>query len=145
MQVQNQLHPSPEQAMAFFAGPEDGAFVMINLLKFKDKAEYADGTDADLSGRDAYLRYGMEVRAEIEKVGGRAGYAGPVTGLMLGEVEDLWDMVALAQYPSPAAMREMVMSPSYRAISKHREAGLLGQLNIKTRGSLVGSIDGNGA
>ena len=136
MQVQNQLHPSPEQAMAFFAGPEDGAFVMINLLKFKDKAEYADGTDADLSGRDAYLRYGMAVRAEIEKVGGRAGYAGPVTGLLLGEVEDAWDMVALAEYPSLAAMREMVMSAFYQAISYHRDAGLAGQLNIKTKGAL---------
>lgn len=136
MHVENQLHPSAEQAMAFFSAPDDGPFVMINLLKFKDKAAYADGSDADLSGRDAYLRYGMAVRAEIEKVGGRTGYAGPVTGLMLGEVEDLWDMVALAEYPSPAAMRDMVMSASYQAISNHRDAGLAGQLNIKTKGTL---------
>lgn len=80
MKVENQLHPSPEQAMAFFSAPEDGPFVMINLLKFKDKAEYADGTDADLSGRDAYLRYGMAMRAEIEKVGGRAGLPVPSQG-----------------------------------------------------------------
>ena len=138
MRVENQLHPSAERAVAFFDGADDGPFVMVNLLKFREKAAYADGSDAELSGRDAYLRYGIAVRGEIEKVGGRTGYAGPVTGLMLGEVDDLWDMVALAEYPSLAAMREMVMSASYQVIARHRDAGLAGQLNIKARGSLAG-------
>ncbi len=138
MNVVNQINPTPEQAMAFFGGQEDGPFVMVNLLRFKDRAEYPDGSDAHLPGVAAYLRYGMAVRAFIEKVGGTAGYAGPVTGLMLGEVEELWDMVALAEYPSLAAMMEMVRDPGYQAISVHRTAGLAGQLNIKTRGTLAG-------
>jgi uncharacterized protein (DUF1330 family) len=138
MNVTNQVTPSAEQAMTFFGGAEDGPFVMVNLLKFKDKAEYPDGSDADLPGAAAYLRYGMAVRAFVEKVGGQTGYAGPVTGLMLGEVEVLWDMVALAEYPSLAAMMEMVRDPGYQAISVHRTAGLAGQLNIKTRGTLAG-------
>lgn len=137
MNVIHQVHPSAEQAKAFFGGVEDGPFVMVNLLKFKDKADYPDGSDADLPGAGAYLRYGMAVRHFIEKVGGTAGYAGPVTGLMLGEVEDLWDMVALAEYPSLAAMLAMVQDPGYQAIAVHRAAGLAGQLNIKTRGTLT--------
>lgn len=137
MIVTNAVTPPPEQALAFFSTEEDGPFVMVNLLKFKPLATYADGSDPALSGRDAYLRYGMAVRAHIGRVGGRAGYAGPVTGLMLGEVEELWDMVALAEYPSLAAVREMVSHPDYQAISVHRTAGLAGQLNIKTRGSLA--------
>lgn len=136
MQVTNQVHPSPEQAKAFFTGPEDGPFVMINLLKFKEKAEYPDGSDAQLTGAEAYLRYGMAVRAFIRKVGGTPGYAGPVTGLMLGEVDELWDMVALAEYPSLAAMMSMVQDPGYQQIARHRSAGLAGQLNIKTKGKL---------
>jgi uncharacterized protein (DUF1330 family) len=138
MNVINRVTPSAEQGTAFFGGAEDGPFVMVNLLKFKDKAEYPDGSDADLPGAAAYLRYGMAVRAFIEKVGGTAGYAGPVTGLMIGDVEELWDMVALAEYPSLAAMMEMVRDPEYQAISVHRTAGLAGQLNIKTRGTLSG-------
>lgn len=137
MKVTNSIVPSPEQAMAFFGAGEDGPFVMVNLLKFRDKAAYPDGADAHLSGMEAYLRYGMAVRAHIERVGGKAGYAGPVTGLMLGEVEELWDMVALAEYPSLAAMRAMIEDADYHAISIHRSAGLAGQLNIKTRGSLA--------
>lgn len=136
MKVTNGVHPSAEQAAAFFGDEENGPFVMVNLLKFKPKADYPDGSDADLSGAAAYMRYGMAVRAHIEAVGGKAGYAGPVTGLMLGEVEDLWDMVALAEYPSLAAMMAMVQSADYQQIARHRTAGLAGQLNIKTRGTL---------
>ena len=53
--------------------------------------------------------------------------------LMLGEVEELWDMVAIAEYPSRAAMLQMVQSPKYQAITKHRDAGLAGQLDIRTK------------
>jgi uncharacterized protein (DUF1330 family) len=133
MNITNQIHPSPEQAKAFFSGEEDGPMCMVNLLKFKEKAEYADGSEPDLSGRDAYLRYGMGVQACLAKVGGSARFTGFVTDLMLGEVDELWDMVAIAEYPSRAAMLEMVQSPEYQAITKHRDAGLAGQLNIRTK------------
>jgi uncharacterized protein (DUF1330 family) len=134
MIVLNAVTPGPEQAADFFGG-EEGPFVMLNLLKFKPHAEYPDGSDAHLTGFEAYMRYGMAVRAHIERVGGTPGYAGRVTGLMLGTVGELWDMVALAQYPSLAAMRAMVEDPGYQAISVHRTAGLAGQLNIKTQGA----------
>ena len=134
MRVTNMLHPNAEQLRDFFGGTEDGPFVMVNLLRFRDKAIYPDGRDADLPGIEAYQRYGAGVRPLIERIGGKLGYSGRITGLMLGEVEDLWDMVALAQYPSLAAFREMVMSPDYQAVSVHRDAGLLGQLNIRTKG-----------
>lgn len=133
MNFTNQIHPSPEQAKAFFSGEEDGPMCMVNLLKFKDKATYADGSEPDLSGRDAYLRYGMGVQACLAAVGGKARFTGFVTDLMLGEVEELWDMVAIAEYPSRTAMLQMVQSPEYQAITKHRDAGLAGQLNIRTK------------
>ena len=133
MKVTNQVHPTAEQAAAFFSAEEDGPMCMVNLLKFRDKAAYADGSEPELSGREAYLRYGAGVQACLAAVGGRSRFSGLVTDLMLGDVEELWDMVAIAEYPSRAAMRQMVQSPEYQAITKHRDAGLAGQLNIRTK------------
>src|SRR5581483_8641235 len=98
--VLNTVIPDPAVAGAFFASPDDGAFVMVNLLKAKERAEYADGRDAHLSGREAYERYGVEVRRLVEGLGGRIVFSGAVTGLLLGQVEELWDAVALVEYPS---------------------------------------------
>lgn len=133
MEVVNQVNPSGEQMKEFFGGTEDGPFVMVNLLKFKDKAEYADRRETDLSGAEAYAIYAAAVPKCLEKVGGKPRFGGAVTGLMLGEVEEQWDMVALAEYPSLDAMRAMIMSAEYQEISVHRVAGLKGQLNIKTK------------
>ena len=132
MRVENAVFPGTEQITSFFGGPENGPFVMVNLLKFKETAEYPDGSDADLSGARAYARYGKGIQACLAAVDGKQIYAGPVTGLMIGEVEELWDMVALVEYPSLAAMQKMMSSPEYRAIEVHRKAGLAGQLNIRT-------------
>ena len=133
MDVVNAVMPDMAQVQAFFGAPEEGPFVMVNLLKFKPRAEYDDGVDADLTGAEAYARYGEEVRKLVEGLGGRVRYSGEVTGLLLGQVEELWDMVALAEYPSLAAFRAMAMSPEMHAIEHHRKAGLAGQLNIRTR------------
>ena len=136
MHVVNALYPAQDQMASFFGAPDDGPFVMVNLLKFKEKATYADGSDADLSGREAYQRYGVAVGALVEKLGGRVRYNGAVTGLMIGECAPLWDMVALAEYPSLAAFQGMATSAEYRAIEHHRSAGLEGQLNIRTKPGL---------
>jgi uncharacterized protein (DUF1330 family) len=132
MLVENAVMPQPEQAKAFFFGEATGPMVMVNLLKFKEKAEYPDGSNADWTGKQAYLVYGAAVQKCLEMVGGRAVFSGDVTGLILGEVEELWDMVALAFYPSPQAMMQMVGLPEYQGIEIHRFAGLKGQLNIRT-------------
>src|SRR4051812_36794066 len=132
MKVENQVVPTPQRAMEFFGGVEDGPFVMVNLLKFHDRARYEDG-DRGLTGEQAYDLYTAEVRKLLSGVGGGSRYAGDVTGLMLGEVEELWDRIALAQYPSLAKFREMATSEGMRAIEHHRKAGLKGQLNIRTK------------
>ena len=45
---------------------------------------------------------------------------------------DLWDKVAIAMYPSRAAMMDMMRSPKMQEIGVHRAAGLAGQLNIES-------------
>ena len=114
-------------------GPE-GPIYMVNLLKFKASAEYEDGRQTDLSGREAYNIYAEAVSKIILNYGGKVLFAADVTGLSLGQVEELWDEVAIAQYPNRRAMVEMSSSAEWREAAVHRTAGLVGQLNIETTG-----------
>ncbi|MDG1185187.1 MAG: DUF1330 domain-containing protein [SAR86 cluster bacterium] len=133
MEVKNSVIPNKDQMDEFLEGDIESPISMVNLLKFKEKAEYEDGRDTNLSGKEAYMIYGVEVQEHLKKVGGEMVFGGEISRLMLGEVEDLWDNVAVARYPSRTAMLEMMMDPDYQESEKHRSAGLLGQLNIETK------------
>lgn len=132
MKVENKLIPNEAQINGLLENSEIGPISMVNLLKYKDKAIYEDGRDTNLTGEEAYGLYAMEVINFVEKYGGEFIFAGKVSWLMLGEVEDLWDAVAIAKYPNRKALFEMTMDPGYQKIHVHRDAGLEGQLNIET-------------
>ena len=125
--------PTQEQAQAFLARGGDEPVSMVNLLKFKAKATYAaDRPEAaeNLTGQEAYARYGAEVAKILAKIGAKSLFAGPAHGMMIG-VGD-WDMVAIVEYPNRAVMLGMTTSEDYQAIHYHREAGLDHQLLIDT-------------
>ncbi|MDE0884137.1 MAG: DUF1330 domain-containing protein [Myxococcota bacterium] len=130
MKVENAVTPEREQVMEFIGG--EGRIAMVNLLKFKEKAEYPDGRDADISGKEAYGRYAQEMNKLLEANGGGITFMGRVENLLLGEVGELWDVVAIAEYPSPQSLITIASSPEFQAIEVHRLAGLAGQLNITT-------------
>ena len=124
------LDPTEEQILGFNdPGPEP--IFMLNLLKYKDKAIYADGRDTSMSGKEAYAIYGKEVIKHLEKVGGKLVFTGDVSRLMIGEIDELWDSAAIAMYPSKKAMLTMITDPDYMKSHEHRAAGLEGQLNIE--------------
>jgi len=132
MKYKNSVHPTKEQMEGFLEGDNETPIAMINLLKFKEKAEYEDGRDTDLTGEQAYAIYGKEVVEHLKKVVGKISFGGSINRLMLGEVEELWDTTFIAKYPSKKAMLKMISDKDYRESEKHRSAGLEGQLNIET-------------
>ena len=132
MEVKNAVMPNETQLKEFNEQEEDEPIFMVNLLKFKKLAQYPDKRETNLTGQEAYAIYGKEVVEHLAKVGGKPIFGGNVERLMLGEVEDLWDQVAIAMYPSRKAMLEMISDPDYIESAQHRVAGLEGQLNIET-------------
>ena len=133
MEFNNSVYPTKEQMEGFLVGDDDLPISMVNLLKFKDKAEYEDGRETNLTGVEAYRIYSNEVVEHLKSIRAELVYSGDVTRLMLGEIEELWDMVVIARYPSKKAMLDMIMKPEYIESSIHRTAGLAGQLNIETK------------
>ena len=131
MKVENHLRPNGAQMAGFADGASDDPIYMLNLLKYRDKAEYADGRDTKLTGRQAYAVYTQGVRELLQEFGGSLTLKASVKRLTIGEVEELWDDVAIAMYPSRAAMLQMMQSEKMQDIGQHRAAGLDGQLNIE--------------
>ena len=54
MKFENKVMPNDDQMAEFLEKGNDEPIYMVNLLKFKDKAEYPDKRETDLSGREAY-------------------------------------------------------------------------------------------
>ena len=139
MEVTNEVLPTSPERMAAMAEPgPDGPIFMVNLLTFKERAEYEDGRETDLTGREAYNLYGAAVFGILPDYGAEPVFMGDVTFLSLGQVEELWDEVAIVKYPNRAALLAMSTSAEWQAASVHRTAGLAGQLNIETVGGSLG-------
>jgi uncharacterized protein (DUF1330 family) len=131
MNVENALYPTQDRIKGLMSDVSDKPIVMLNLLKFREKAQYPDGRKSDLTGREAYLLYGMPMQKLVEAQGGRFLFMGQVQSLAIGIVEDMWDVVALMEYPSSAAFARIATSPEVAEIGVHRAAGLEGQLLIR--------------
>jgi uncharacterized protein (DUF1330 family) len=131
MNVENAVLPKGEQMQALLAMGGDGPIVMLNLLKFRDKAQYDEPGEPEMTGREAYDRYGRVMAPLVLSKGGRLRFSSTVDALVIGEVGELWDVVAIMEYPSRAAFVEIATSPEVIEIGRHRKAGLAGQLLIQ--------------
>lgn len=135
MNVENDVYPHRPESLKMLQEPgPNGPIYMVNLLKYRDHAQYTDGRTTALTGREAYDLYGAGVTELIQQHGGKIVFSADVNALLLGYVEQLWDSVAIAMYPNRAALIAMSMAPVMAELALHREAGLAGQLNIETKG-----------
>lgn len=89
MEYSNSVYPNEEQMKGFADSGPDGPIYMLNLLKFKEKAEYADGRETDLTGEQAYAIYSEAVSKLLVEFGGAPMFGASVERLMLGQVEEL--------------------------------------------------------
>ena len=133
------IEPDADQLQALMAAADDpSAVVMINLLRFRDVAEYPAGFDAEpCSGREAYLRYGMHVLPMLTAVGGRILWRGEARLTVIGPEAERWDEAILVEYPSRKAFLTMVTNPEYVHIGNHRTAALADSRLIATEAQPV--------
>lgn len=128
------IEPSPEQLRTLVgAAADDGPIVMINLLRYRERAAYPpDAGAVPCSGREAYERYIAGVRPILAEVGARILWSGHVAQSVIGPADEAWDDAILVQYPSRTAFLGMVARPAYRAVAVHRSAALADSRLIAT-------------
>ena len=123
------LGPEPDQIEELMKGPADTPVVMLNLLRFRERAEVKD---EDIPGEQSYGRYAERMRKIVESNGGRFIWAGRVDSQLIGRSDVPFDIAALVEYPSRKAFLQIMSSVEVREIGGHRSAGLEGQWLIAT-------------
>jgi uncharacterized protein (DUF1330 family) len=120
------IEPAPGALEAFLQSfPEDTQVFMLNLLRFRARAEYREGFDAEpCSGADAYDRYSEAVMPLLEAVGGEVVWQGRPAAMVIGPDDKDWQRMLLVRYPSKHAFLDMVSSEKYLAVAPHRTAAL---------------------
>jgi uncharacterized protein (DUF1330 family) len=115
------IAPTQAQLEALLAADLEGPIVMLNLLRFKERA---DGIDEGLSGREAYRRYAEATSPFLQRVGGRLLNAVDAKTMVIGPEALEWDVALLVEYPSREKFLEMAGDPEYLKVHEHREAAL---------------------
>ena len=130
------VNPSQEELQKILDEiPKDQPVVMLNLLRFRDKAAYKDDSE-DCSGRDAYKRYMTEAARSVSEVGAEVIWSGRSVGSLIAPPDESWDQVLLVRYPSIDAFMAMIESREYKGVVKHRTAAIQDSrlvANVETR------------
>lgn len=107
--------------LATTAPEDDGPIWMVNLMKYRDTADYADGRQTSISGREADDIYApLDVLADI---GAEVVFAADVDQQLLGDAPQ-WDRVAIVKYPTRRSFIEMQSRPDFQDKHVHKEAGM---------------------
>ncbi len=107
--------------LATTAPEDDGPVWMVNLMRYKDRAEYTDGRDTSLTGREADDEYAP--LGPLAAVGAEIVFVADVEDHWIGD-ETKWDRVAVVKYPSRASFIEMQQREDFQEKHKHKEAGM---------------------
>lgn len=118
--------PSPAQLAQLATHRPDGPIVALNLNRYREHAAYPPGTpDGEVSGGEAYLRYGMVALQAISSVGGRILWASEGGPVVIGTQDDRVDEIVAVWYPTRAALLALEGFPGYReAFELHRRAAI---------------------
>jgi uncharacterized protein (DUF1330 family) len=134
------VEPTQQKLMEFVEKSSSASsIVMINLLRFRDQADYS-GTAKEgvfCSGARAYDNYGKAIIPLLLEVGGYPIWRGRVKTALIGPSDEQWDEAILVYYPSRQAFINMIKTQDYSDNLVHRDAGLLDSRLIETHPSFL--------
>jgi len=94
---------------------------MVNLMRYRDRARYADGRTTDLTGREADERYAPF--GPFRTVGAELVFLSDVEDQLVGDDQE-WDRIAVVRYPTRRSFLAMQDLPEYLELHEHKDAGM---------------------
>jgi uncharacterized protein (DUF1330 family) len=122
------IEATDESAMNLFARGISGEVVMLNLLRFREVADYSDFPELApgqlISGREAFQRYIDHTLPFLHASGGDINFLGEGGKYFVGPQEERWDLVMLIRQESLNSFIAFATNEAYLAGVGHRTASL---------------------
>lgn len=125
---QSYLEPTQELGRAFVARGISGRVVMLNLLRFRDVADYSAtphlAPQEPISGAAAYQLYIKHTLPHLEKSGGEVIFLGQGGHFLIGPANERWDAAMLVRQRSVSDFMAFAANQAYLEGMAHRVAAL---------------------
>lgn len=120
--------PTQESGRALFARGIEGPVVMLNLLRFREVADYSATPElapaSPISGEAAYRIYIEHTLPHLARSGGEVIFYGRGGAFLIGPSDERWDAALLVRQTSVASFFAFASNRDYLAGMGHRLAAL---------------------
>ncbi len=117
-----------EAAKDFFSKKHTTPIVMVNLLRFREIADYSSSPElapeTEISGEDAYRHYMQAVMPMLSKINSEVIFSGKADQFLIGPLEEKWDAILLVKHLDMKDFLAFASDQSYLNIAGHRTAAL---------------------
>lgn len=125
---ENYIDATDESAVQLFSRNIVGEIIMLNLLRFREVADYAAFPDLaperPISGRSAFQRYIDHTLPFLHDSGGDIEFLGEGGRYFVGPQDERWDLVMLIRQDSLDSFIAFATNKAYLSGVGHRTASL---------------------
>lgn len=122
------LEPTDASAVSLFRQNIQGEVIMLNLLRFRDVADYTSQPDmapnTPISGKQAFQKYIDHTLPFLEESGGEILFLGEAGHFFIGPDEASWDAVMVIKQRSVQSFMAIASNQDCMAGIAHRTAAL---------------------
>lgn len=122
------LMPTQEAGRDFIMRNIEGSVVMLNLLRFRETADYSASPelmpDGLVSGKEAYELYIKHTLPYLKESGGEILFMGNGGSFLIGPPVERWDAVLLVKQTSVNSFLAFESNEDYMKGIGHRTAAL---------------------
>ena len=126
--MQTYIEPTHEAGRALFMRGIKGPLVMLNLLRFREVADYsatpALAPNSSISGAEAFNRYISHTLPFLKESGGELLFLGEGGQFFVGPENERWDIAMLVRQASLDSFVAFASHPAYLEGLGHRTAAI---------------------
>ena len=126
--MQKYINPTDETAIKLFSSGLEGDVYMLNMIKYRDKADYSANPELApneaITGEQAYQLYRRHTQPFLAESGGEVIFMGVANDYFIGPADEQWDLVFNEQKKSLKHFIDFATNEAYLKGIGHRTAAV---------------------